>query len=255
MELRTLARRGMTAREPETFRSAIDTCVTTSWTNPPASTADCRGRLGLGRLDPMAVSMGARPRCDHRQHVWSPAGVAPSVRTVWMACSFLVLIYSVAVLTHVAAMGTIGVRCMFGTRVEEEIPDDYVWKNSRPHIGDWLLSIGPFEIHERNYGDYIRALRGLSDQIGSTVEVAWRDQNTEAVQTASVLVQRPPSWTYYRSLVWFLQEMLIFAIGARVFWKRPARRVGAVVLRGLHRHGRRIHGGLSLDGDRHRARG
>ena len=138
-----------------------------------------------------------------------------------MACSFLVLFYSVAVLTHVASMGTIGVRCMFGTRVEEEIPEDYVWKNSRPHIGDWLMSIGPFEIHQRNYGDYIRALRRLSDQIGTTVDVAWRDQNTEAVQTASVLVQRPPSWTYYRSLVWFLQEMLIFAIGARVFWKRP----------------------------------
>jgi DNA-binding NtrC family response regulator len=138
-----------------------------------------------------------------------------------MACSFLVLIYSVAVLTHVAAMGTIGVRCMFGTRVEEEIPVDYVWSDSRPHIGDWLVSIGRFEIHERNYGDYIHALRGLSDQIGSTVDVAWRDQNSGAVQTALVLVQRPPSWTYYRSLVWFLQEMLIFAIGARVFWKRP----------------------------------
>ena len=68
---------------------------------------------------------------------------------VWMGCSFLVLIYSVAVLTHVAAMGTIGVRCMFGTKVEEEIPGDYVWKDSRPRIGDSLLSIGPFEIHER----------------------------------------------------------------------------------------------------------
>ena len=110
---------------------------------------------------------------------------------------------------------------MFGTRVEEEIPGDYVWNDSRPHIDDWLLSIGGFEIHQKNYGDYIRALRGLSDQIGSTVEVAWRDQNTESVHTAKVLVQRPPSWTYYRSLVWFLQELLIFAIGARVFWKRP----------------------------------
>ena len=34
-------------------------------------------------------------------------------------------------------------------------------------------------------------------------------------------MQYPPSWTYYRSCVWFLQELLIFAIGARVFWKRP----------------------------------
>jgi transcriptional regulator with GAF, ATPase, and Fis domain len=138
-----------------------------------------------------------------------------------MACSFLVLIYSVWVLTHVATMGTIGVRCMFGTRVEEEIPDDYVWKNSRPRIDDWLVSIGGFEIHDRHYADYIRALRGLSDQIGSTVDVKWRDQNTDAVHSAAVLVQRPPSWTYYRSCVWFLQELLIFAIGARVFWKKP----------------------------------
>ena len=155
----------------------------------------------------------------------STRGVSPRrrtvVRAVWMGCSFLVLVYSIAVLTHVAAMGTIGVRCMFGTRVEEEIPADYVWSDDCPHIGDWLLSIGGFDIHQRNYGDYIRALRGLSDRIGSTVKVSWRDQNTEAVHSALVLVQRPPSWTYYRSLVWFLQEMLIFAIGARVFWKRP----------------------------------
>ena len=39
--------------------------------------------------------------------------------------------------------------------------------------------------------------------------------------SALVKVQYPPSWTYYRSCVWFLQELLIFAIGARVFWKRP----------------------------------
>ena len=36
-----------------------------------------------------------------------------------------------------------------------------------------------------------------------------------------VEVKYPPSWTYYRSCVWFFQELLIFAIGARVFWKRP----------------------------------
>ena len=64
-------------------------------------------------------------------HVVSPRR-RTFVRAVWMACSFLVLIYSVAVLTHVAAMGTIGVRCMFGTRVEEEIPADYVWKDESP---------------------------------------------------------------------------------------------------------------------------
>ena len=100
-----------------------------------------------------------------------------------MACSLLVLLYSIAVLTHVAAMGTIGVRCMFGTRVEEEIPDDYVWDDSRPHIGDWLLSIGGFAIHQRNYGDYIRALRGLSEPDRQHDRGAWRDQKTETVHT------------------------------------------------------------------------
>jgi transcriptional regulator with GAF, ATPase, and Fis domain len=144
-----------------------------------------------------------------------------TLRVLWVGCSLLVLLYSVAVLTHVAGMGTIGVRCMFGTKLEEEIPADYNWRIERPRIGDSLLTIGGLDIREKSYSDYIRALRSLSDQIGKTIDVRWRDQNTGEIRTASVLVQRPPSWTYYRSFGWFLQELLIFAIGARVFWKRP----------------------------------
>ena len=140
---------------------------------------------------------------------------------LWMGCSLGVLLYSIAVLTHVARMGSIGVRCLFGTKVEEEIPADYAWQGSRPQIGDSLMSIGHFEIRDGSYSDYIRTLRGLSAQVGDTIKVRWRDQNTEMVHSALVTVQYPPSWTYYRSCVWFLQELLIFAIGARVFWKRP----------------------------------
>jgi transcriptional regulator with GAF, ATPase, and Fis domain len=132
-----------------------------------------------------------------------------------------VIFYSVAVLTHVAWMGTIGVRCMFGTKLEEEIPADYVWHNERPRIGDMLLAIGRVPIREKSYADYIRALRSLSGQVGETIEVRWRDQGSVEARSASVVVQYPPSWTYYRSCVWFLQELLIFAIGARVLWKRP----------------------------------
>ena len=29
------------------------------------------------------------------------------------------------------------------------------------------------------------------------------------------------AWTYFWSKIWFLQELLIFFVGARVFWKRP----------------------------------
>jgi transcriptional regulator with GAF, ATPase, and Fis domain len=110
---------------------------------------------------------------------------------------------------------------MFGTELEEEIPQEYDWRFERPTIGDSLLAIGDAKIREGSYSDYIHALRGLSHQIGKTIEVKWRDQNTNDIHTASVLVQQPPSWTYYRSFGWFLQELLIFAIGARVFWKRP----------------------------------
>ena len=65
-----------------------------------------------------------------------------------------------------------------------------------------------------------------------------------------MLVQHPPRGPITGRSVWFLQELLIFAIGARVFWKRPEDDIGTVVLCRLHRHGRRLHGGLPLDRDR-----
>ena len=143
-----------------------------------------------------------------------------TLRVLWMGCSFLVLLYSVAVLTHVAGMGTIGVRCMFGTKLEEEIPADYDWRFERPRIGDSLLAIGGFDIREKSYSDYIRAFRSLSDQIGKTINVRWRDQNTGEIHTASVLVQRP--------LLDLLPVIRLVSPRAadlrdrgRVFWKRP----------------------------------
>ena len=107
------------------------------------------------------------------------------LRVLWMGCSLGVLLYSIAVLTHVARMGSIGVRCMFGTKVEEEIPADYAWRDSRPRIGDSLLSIGAFEIREGSYSDYIRTLRGLSAQVGDTIKVRWRDQHTNEIRSAA----------------------------------------------------------------------
>ena len=71
------------------------------------------------------------------------------LRVLWMGCSLGVILYSVAVLTHVAWMGSIGVRCLFGTKVEEEIPADYAWQESRPQIGDSLLSIGAYRDSRR----------------------------------------------------------------------------------------------------------
>jgi transcriptional regulator with GAF, ATPase, and Fis domain len=121
-------------------------------------------------------------------------------------------------------MGTIGVRCMFGTKVEEEIPDDYYWEGARPQKGDELLAIGDEAIGGNayvGYADYIRAMRGLGKRVGHSIEVRWRDRMTGLVRTGWAGVQKPPTRTWIWSFIWFLQELLIFGIGARVFWRRP----------------------------------
>ncbi|MGP0064502.1 MAG: sigma 54-interacting transcriptional regulator, partial [Isosphaeraceae bacterium] len=146
------------------------------------------------------------------------------VRVFWLGCSLGALLYSIAVVGHVAGMGTIGVRCMFGTSIEEDIPPEYRWFEVRPIKGDELQSIGNHSISEQSYvgySDYIRAMRDLRNRVGETIEVEWRDQTTGNTRSARVVVQKPPGSTYFWSGVWFFQELLIFLIGARVFWKRP----------------------------------
>ena len=162
------------------------------------------------------------------------------LQTLCLACSGLVLFYSVMVLMQVAWMGTIGVRCLFGTDVEEEVPADFLWtptadveggakeaavapaaEADRPQIGDKLLSIGPIVLRQGSYSDYIQALRGLSDQVGRTVKVTWKDSRSEEIHAAQAVVRYPPTRSYVWSCLWFLQELLIFGVGARVFWKRP----------------------------------
>jgi hypothetical protein len=64
-------------------------------------------------------------------------------------------------------------------------------------------------------------MRRLHDQVGREVEVQWQDQQTQEIRSARALVRYPPTWSYVWSCLWFLQELLIFAVGARVFWKRP----------------------------------
>ncbi len=164
---------------------------------------------------------------------WGEGGLAPTslpvrrgrrahlVRALWMGCSLGVIIYSIAVLCQVAWMGTIGVRCMFGTEVEEEISSDYAWPDGTPRVGDELLSIGRSEIAPGVYADYIQALRDLRQQVGKTIAVRWRDRDSQAIHSAQVTVQYPPARTYFWSWIWFMQELLILAIGARVYWKRP----------------------------------
>ncbi|MDR3635686.1 MAG: sigma 54-interacting transcriptional regulator [Isosphaeraceae bacterium] len=130
-----------------------------------------------------------------------------------------VLLYSFAVLVLVAWMGDIGIRCVFGTEVKEEIPAEYIWKGDRPQPGDTVLGIDGQTI--TSFSDYIKGLRKLGQRVGQGVVVRWRDGKTGQVREASALVQYRPLSTYIWSVLWFLQEMVIFAVGVRVFWMRP----------------------------------
>src|SRR5512135_545336 len=173
------------------------------------------------------VFLPTRSKSDPRPFAPPPTDFR-RVRSAWdrrpqraflMSFSLGVLLYSVAVLLLVAWMGDIGVRCVFGTDLKEPIPPDYNWTPGPPQMGDTLLAIGGTTL--TNYTDYIKVLRNLSREVGRSVEVRWRDHQTKQIRAAEALVGRRPPSTYIWSLVWFLQEMVIFAIGARVFWKRP----------------------------------
>jgi len=148
-----------------------------------------------------------------------PMGGRKPHRAFLMGVSLLVLLYSLAVLLTVAWMGDIGVRCIFSTEVREPISNAYEWTGTPPAPGDHVLTIGGMRI--ANYSNYIKALRGLSRLEGKQVRVSWLDAREGVERTATVKVKYRPSTTYVWSVVWFLQEMVIFAIGARVFWKRP----------------------------------
>jgi len=164
----------------------------------------------------------ARPIPDRPAHaVTALPGTARGVfwnHAFLIGCSVVVILYSVTVLAQVAWMGDIGARCIFGTELKEAVPDEYVWTNQRPEVGDQLLTIDGSPL--ANYTDYIRAMRSTSRRVGQRVAVRWRDHSRGSIKTAQATVRDRPVRTVW-SLVWFLQEMLIFAVGALVFWKRP----------------------------------
>ena len=137
-----------------------------------------------------------------------------------LSISVAVLLYSCSVLICVATMGDIGVRCVFGRVLKAEIdPELYQWVPDRPKVGDTLLRIGDKRI--LLYTDYVEALRQIRGKVGRPVDVVWTTEEGD-LKTARATVRRRPGMTYLWSLLWFFQELVIFTIGARVFWKRPS---------------------------------
>jgi transcriptional regulator with GAF, ATPase, and Fis domain len=163
-----------------------------------------------------------------------------SVRFVILAAGVFSIAYAAAVLYSVAATGDIGLRCVFGRRVFEIGPEEY-WSSdpskrvtdpalqapraasdrlSRvpPLAGDTLLHIGPWSID--NYHNYVQAKRVISKREGDSVEVRWTD-SAGSNYLGQVRIHKAPVGSYSWSLIWFVLELSVFGIGARVYWNRP----------------------------------
>ena len=146
-------------------------------------------------------------------------------RWVLIVLAFGVIGYSFAVLGTVATTGDIGLRCVFGIEIKVEIPEEYRWRSAerpevdlRPVPGDSLLSVAGHPI--TSYAVFVHSQRTLRTLIDREVEVTWQ-KSTGEIESAHALVRQRPFSTYVWSLFWFFQEMLIFGVGARVYWKRP----------------------------------
>jgi transcriptional regulator with GAF, ATPase, and Fis domain len=140
-------------------------------------------------------------------------------RRIVLALSSIPILYSLAVLIAVAGAGDIGLHCIFKTLVKEDIPAEYEWIPTRPEFGDQVIRIGDRPV--RHYNDFVNAIREIRSQEGRRVEVVWTKGEGGPVASAMARVRYRPTRTYLWSLIWFVQEMLIYALGARVFWKRP----------------------------------
>ena len=96
-------------------------------------------------------------------------------------------------------------------------------------------------------------MRAIGAEVGRAGRVTWREGDRWAGEAATATVRHgrrePTSGRWSGSS----RRWSIFAVGARVFWKRPRRRLGPGLLLALRRDGRRLHGRLSLVGDRRRA--
>jgi DNA-binding NtrC family response regulator len=136
-----------------------------------------------------------------------------------LVVSLVPVIYSFCVFFAVALPGDIGLRCIFKTLVQEDIPSDYQWIGERPSKGDQLLRIGGRQI--LFYTDYVMAAHDIEGLIKQEVEVEWQKGEGGPTSQARAVVRRRPNRAWLWSFVWFLQEMVIYALGARVFWKRP----------------------------------
>ncbi len=188
------------------------------------------GRLNESGASPSAAQPFVERGRRELSVLWRSSGV-------WVSfLSFFVVLYSVTVLWTVAKTGDAGIRCIFGRKVKEVLPYEWLakpsstlaplsdgaleaeWAPHPPRLGETLTSLAAHPI--AHYTDYVRALRDISKRIGETVDVTWEDDAGRKYH-GQVVIRRPPTSSWAWSVAWFFQEIVIFIVGARVFWMRP----------------------------------
>ena len=143
-------------------------------------------------------------------------------RGLWLALlvglSLVPIVYSAWSLAVVASDGDIGLNCVLGVEIKEEVPEAFAWSPDRPREGDRLVRIGDRAID--HYPAFVEARRRIRHRVGDGVEVEWRSVDGTAHRSTAT-VGRRPFLAYFWSMLWLAPELAIFAVAARVVWKRP----------------------------------
>jgi len=168
-------------------------------------------------------------------------------RLAIVAAMVLVFAYAGGVLSYVWMMPDIGVRCAF-TPVVNHFNDRFFFdpessqEVEKPTGDDEIVRIGDLDVS--NWAQILRELNKLSknrdvqpgtrDDLrpdsGKThlkiegqeiIRVGYKRAGSGEIHSVWLRVGRLPYEILVPSLVWFLLKIILFAVGAIVFWKRP----------------------------------
>jgi transcriptional regulator with GAF, ATPase, and Fis domain len=176
-------------------------------------------------------------------------------RLLIVAATILVFAYAARVLTYVLTTPEIGVRTAFTTGVNRFYPAFAYYPDGDKSLqpGDVIREVGGYPTD--NWSQLLRAPGSLQDETFANVDRASFDalhdaldlpegkrrlsvdgqrvvrvvfdRGDEAGKVAWCRFEHSPVDTLVPSVLWFGLKILLFAVGAVVFWKRPADRSAA----------------------------
>ncbi len=175
---------------------------------------------------------------------WSSEHQSTRRRLAILAATVLVFTYAAGVLGYVMLAPDIGIRCAF-TPVINQFDPDYLYlaqaDTEPPRGDDVIVQIGDKKIS--NWAQILRALNELRThrgEVGTEKDLLpssskWHliVEGTEILRVGYqraangerrdvwLRVGQPPVETLAPSLLWFSLKIILFAVGAIVFWKRP----------------------------------